>query len=183
MKVCVLANIPFTKTKSDFQIPEFGIVISGKVIYGIIEVDIIVIVAIHKGANIKRAAHAENMADQIGVSECKINCVKSPKAGAGNGHLIQAVFVTQSVYNFMYDKFVVDQMIFDSISGVYALIVPTVLVNAIYTKDLHLSFIDQMVGRMYEFKILTLKISPHSCGEDNNRGSVVAVDKHFKIAA
>ena len=82
------ANIPLGGTQHDVHAPEGRIIGVDHKIYWVVEVDIIVVVAVQEGLNIKGTAHAEQVTHLTGVTERKVSRVVTAEARSSHCHFV-----------------------------------------------------------------------------------------------
>jgi hypothetical protein len=88
--------IPFAGTKNDAHVvvfPRIGRV--REIFVRAVEINVVVVIAVEKWADVKRAAQADEMAHQIGMTKSNIRSVISAEARAADRNAMTIAFATR----------------------------------------------------------------------------------------
>src|ERR1017187_7421105 len=132
--VCVQTHIPICRTQHNLHLPDAAqepvIAHIGQVIRGIVEIDIVVIVAVEKTLDVERATHGHARGNDIGVTHGKIQRVISAEAAACDGDLRSPVLPLEKRQKFIDDIALILHVPPDPRAGVHALVVPALAIYA-----------------------------------------------------
>ena len=76
-------------SQHNLHLPQVRVVITRQIIYWIIEIDIVIIVPVHKRVDAKSTTHAEHMAHRFRMPESKVGCMIAAKARTRHNTLCQ----------------------------------------------------------------------------------------------
>lgn len=82
------AAIPFGRTEHDTHSPQIGVLGCRNKVHRIVVIDIVVIVSVHKAADVEDAAHGKAIAGDTRVPECEIGRMIASEAAAGGSDAI-----------------------------------------------------------------------------------------------
>ena len=92
--------VPFARAEDDAHVIVFPWVRHVRQIFiRAVEVNVVVVVTIEKRADVERATQADEVADQIGMTESDVPGMISAEACAADGHAMTIAFVTRQIEN------------------------------------------------------------------------------------
>src|SRR5580700_4320012 len=137
----VEAHVPVRRSEHNFHLPDAAqepvVAHIRKVIRRIVEVDVVVVVTVEEAFDLKTSAHRDAGGNQIGMAHGKIECVITAEAASGNGNLRGPVFPFQIGQELIDDVALVLHVTPDASSGMRALVVPALAVDAFDAEDLY----------------------------------------------
>src|SRR5205823_957728 len=124
--------IPFTGTKDDahvFVFPRIGRV--REIFVRTVEINIIIVITIEERADVERAAQADEMAHQIGMTKSNIRSVISAEARAADRNAMTIAFAPCEIEHVPYDHIFVSVVRAYPVRGMNRLVVVTLKVDGI----------------------------------------------------
>lgn len=181
--VGVEADIPFGSAQHNFHPPQVAMVEPRQIVDGVVKIYVVVVIAVEERFDIKSPAHAEEVANYLGVLESEIDGVITPKAGAGYRYFAYAGIPAHAMHYFFEYHFIVPNMVSHPLGWVDLFVVPTVRIYAIGAKYLYQPLLNIPARRVDEIEIFALKITPHRRGEKYDGVSLMPMNQHFYIFA
>lgn len=175
------ADVTVGSPQHDHHVPEGGVGVARKKIDGVIEIDVVIIIAIGKGADFEDAAHREAMRREGGVTEGEIRGVVSPEAAAGGGDAGAAGFADGTGDDLVEDEPVVEGLVPGAICGGDRLVVPAEGVEAVGAIDLYFSVLEEPAGGFDEAHVLILVVASFGGREQDQRVTGIAEYEHFEL--
>jgi hypothetical protein len=177
------AAVPFGCTEHDTHLPEVWVLIARDEVYGIIVIDIIIIISIYETADVKNAAHREAMAGDSRVPESEIGCMIASEAAAGRGNTVVSCLMANSWIYVFQKKLIVQSMLVSSFAGRDGFVVPALGVDAVGAIDLYFPVFQEPSGCFDEALILVLVVAALGSGEKDDGVARMAESQHLKFPA
>lgn len=136
LNVVLQAYVPIAGAQDNFNVPEIAVVGTGHEIYWIVEVDVVVIIAVHERLDVESTAQAEEMANHLGMTEGEVTGAESAKTDATTGHFAGRRVVLDLRDKLLGEELVILNMTFYPVLGV-GVTVPAAVVDAIGAENLH----------------------------------------------
>src|SRR5262249_30015886 len=133
--------------------------------------------------NVKRAAHADAVADHFRMPQCKVDSLVATEAASGNGDSRGPIFPANERQRFVQKIGFILQMAGDAHAWMHVLVVPAFGIDAVGAKDLQLTAIDLPAENTHHAAIFALIEATHGSGKDHERHATVAEDEHLHVAA
>src|SRR5208337_174362 len=138
--VCVQAHIPVRRSQHDFHLPVAAqkpvIAHIRQVVRRIIEVDIVVVIAVEKALDVKRAAHGYARRNQIGMPHGKIQRMIAAKTASRHRDLRSPVLPLQVRHKLIDHIAFVLHVAPDPRSRMHTFVVPALAIHAVDAEDL-----------------------------------------------
>lgn len=177
--------IPFARPDDDPHVivfPRIGDV--RQILVRAVEVNVLVVVAIKKIADLESAAKADEVADSIGMTKGDIGRVISTQARATNSHARTRTLASRVIKNVINDYAFEGVVRPHAIGRMNRLIVKAVEIDRVGTIDCDSTAIDEGRARCGQPKIVVLPIVAEGSWEENQRKAPsIAEDEHIEIAA
>ena len=96
--------VPFTSAKDDAHVivfPWIGDV--RQVLVRTVEINVVVVIAVEKWADIERAAQADEMTDGVGMTKSNIGSVIGTKTGSADCHTMAVTFAAREIEHVAHD--------------------------------------------------------------------------------
>jgi len=177
------AAVPFRCPQHDAHFPQVGVMCTRYEIHGIIEIDIVVIISIHKIPDVENAAHGKAKRCDARMPESKIGGMITSKATAGRGDTAMTCLLTHAWYDLFQQQLVISCMLPGSLRRRYGLVVPALSIDAVRTIDLYFPVLQEPPGGLDKALVLILVIAALGSGEEDDGIAGVPEDEHFEFPA
>jgi len=149
-----------------------------------IEINIIIVITIEERADVERAAQADEMAHQIGVTKSNIGSVISAEARAADRNAMTIAFAPCEIEHVSHDHVFVSVVRAHPVRGMNRFIVETLKVDGVRAINRDSAGVDVASHGTDESEVFVLIITAERSRKENQRQSAaVAERKHFKLAA
>src|SRR5207248_9251978 len=112
------------------------------VIDGIIEIEIVIVVPVHKGPHLECSAHGNTTRDVIGVFQGKVERMVRAETAAGSPDLRRSIYPTNQRQYFVEEVVLVGNVPHDPVMWMNVPIVPAFSIHAVDTKEMQLPPLD-----------------------------------------
>src|SRR6266496_3912678 len=96
-----------------------------------VEINVVVVIAIEKIADVERAAYADEIADQIRMAKGDVGGVIRAETRAANGHAMAATFTPREIEHIADDHIFISVVRFHSIGRMNFLVVETFQIDRV----------------------------------------------------
>ncbi len=136
-------NVPFAGADDDAHVIVFPWVRRVRQIFiRAVKVNVVVVIAVEKRANVERAAQADEMTDGVGMTKRNVCGVVSAEARAADCHPMSRTFPAREVEHVAHDHVFVRVMGPHSIGRVNRLVVETLLIDRVRAVNCHSPIVD-----------------------------------------
>ena len=182
LEVVVEANVPITGAKDDFHVPEVAIVGVGHEVYRVVEIDIVIIIAVHERLDVKSTAEAEEVTHHLRMTERKVAGTEATETNPTASHASRTGIVPDLWHEFFRQEFIVLDMPQNPKLGVYVS-VPTGIVDAVGAKNLYEASFYEPTNRFQHPPIFSFIVAAQGGGKDNQRITMSAERENFYVVA
>src|SRR5438874_7280254 len=152
--------IPFAGTKDDAHVIVFpGIGRVRQIFVRTIEINVVVVIAVKKIADIERAAETDEVTDRIRMPKRNVGSMISAETGTAHGNSMSMALASGQIEDVVNDYIFVSIMRFHPIGRMNFLIVETVEIDRVRTINGDLAGIDVGSDRTDETEIFVLIIA------------------------
>src|SRR5579859_2278732 len=162
------ADIIFGRSEHDAHLPERGIGGAGDEIDGVVEIDVVIIITVCEGADIKDTAHGKTIADEAGMAEGEIRGVIPAEAATGYGYAAVTRLMDGAWEYFFEDQPVIVGVPPGSFGRGHRFIIPAFRVEAIRAVDLYLAVLEEPAGGPDEALVFILVVGSTGGGEEDD---------------
>jgi len=182
LKVTIQADIPIRGSENYLHFPEFRVIGAGHKIDRIIEVNVVIVVAMHKRFNIVGTAEVKQVTNHVRMTESEVTSAKAAKADAGASDFIGAGVVPNLRYPFFGEKAIVLDVAFHAVLRV-DVSVPAVIINTVRAKDLHETTLHEPAETLDHSSVFGFAVTTQSGRENHERITFGTGDVDFNVAA
>jgi hypothetical protein len=182
LKVTIQADVPIGGPENDLHFPEFRVIGVGHEIDWVVEVDVVIVVAMHERFNIVSTTEVKQVTYHIRMTKCKVTGAKAAKANASASDFISAGVVPNLRYPFFGEEAIVLDMAFHAVLRV-DVSVPTVVVNTVRAKDLHETTLHEPAETLDHSSVFGLAVATQSGRKNHKRITFGTGDMDFNVAA
>src|SRR4051794_29594047 len=120
----------------------------------VVEIEITVVVAIHKWLHVERATHCDACRGKIRVLKCEVQCVVATEAASGRYDLIVPVQVANQRNNLLQKVLFVGDRASYPVMRVNTAVIPALTVHAVDAKELEIPIFDLLPDGVYHPGVL-----------------------------
>ena len=181
LKVGFFAEIMLCRAYNDIHPLKMLVLGTGQVLGRVVVIHVIVVVAVHKLADIEGRTHGEEVGNLVGVAEGKIQGLITAKTAPGHRNFIHMALKLQHRDQFLSQKLVVENMVLHAHGGRQVLGVPRMLVDAINAEKLDPAGLHQGSGRFDKLKVAGLILMTAGSRENDDWVAPSAKHQHVDI--
>jgi len=122
-----------------------------------VEVAILIVVAGEKAGRVERAAHGENAAEDLRVTEADVYCMVTPKAASDGGKTGVAVEIADERNDLVKEVVLEPQMAGQTGAGDNCAVVPAFCVDGIDAEDLQIAGIEPVLDSCHHAEVLEVE--------------------------
>lgn len=148
----------------------------------VVEVDIVIIVPMHKGLNVKCTTQTEKVTDHFGVPEREVAGTKSTKADAAAGNFSRASIIPDLWHEFLRKKLIIlDVPEYSELRMNVS--IPTRIIDAVRAKDLDKTTFYKPANRVKHTPVLGFIVAAKRGGEYDKWVAVSAESEDLYVVA
>lgn len=181
-QIVVEADVPVAGSQDDLHVPQLGVIGIGHEVDRVVEVDIVVIIPVHKGFNIEGSTQTKEVANHFRMPERKIAGAKSTKADATAGNFPRAGVIPDLWYKLFRKKLIVLDVPEDSELGMNVPI-PTRIIDAVRAKNLDKTSLYKPFDGVQHATIFSLEVAAKRGREDDKRVAMSAEGEDLYVVA
>lgn len=177
------ADIAFGCSEDDAHFPKCGVGSAGDEVDGVVEIDIVVIVAVGEGPDVEDAAHREAIGGETGMAEGEIGGMVAAEAAAGQGDARVTGFVGCTGRDLFQNQLIVQGVLSGAFGGGNRFVVPGGGVEAVGAIDLDFSRFEELAGGLDEALVFILIVGSAGGGEEDHGVAGMTEHQHFEVPA
>ena len=183
LKIRLFAEIVLGRAQDDIHPLEMLALRIGQILGRVVEIHVVVVVTVHKLADVKGRSHREKVRYLTGVAKREIQGLVAPKAASGYANLVDVAFLLQHGHEFLAQKLVVKNVILYAHGRGQMLGIPGILVDAVDAVQFHASGFNERAGRFDELEIAGFVFPAAGGGENEYRIPPGTENQHVDVLA